>query len=98
MWAAASLFRGSNSSHGDTASGAPMSLETDTVTNGPEQSAAAQRHAHTSTPLAPPSVRVVTYNILADQYASTDYAQQHLFAYCPKQCVTFCSLHMLGGR
>ncbi len=75
-----------------------MTVETDPVTAGPAFTPAAQRHAHTSTPLAPPGVRVVTYNILADQYASTDYAQEHLFAYCPRECApsllvtNFCSV------
>ena len=27
--------------------------------------------------------RAVSYNLLADQYASTDYAREHLFSYCP---------------
>lgn len=29
-----------------------------------------------------PGLRVVTYNLLADQYASTTYAQEQLFGYC----------------
>ena len=53
------------------------------VGQGPSPAAAAQRHARTSHPLAPPGLRVVTYNVLADQYAATEYAQQHLFSYCP---------------
>ncbi len=56
------------------------------VRAGPVLPAAAARHAHTAFPMAPPGLRVVTYNILADQYASREYAQQHLFAYCPGQC------------
>lgn len=44
------------------------------------------RHALTGAPLESPGVRVVTYNILADQYASTDYAQEHLFSFCPREC------------
>ena len=35
----------------------------------------------------PPSFRVVTYNILADQYASTDVAKNQLFASCPTECL-----------
>mmetsp|Transcript_2977 Transcript_2977/g.4798 ORF Transcript_2977/g.4798 Transcript_2977/m.4798 type:complete len:783 (-) Transcript_2977:1199-3547(-) len=31
----------------------------------------------------PPPFRIVTYNILADQYASTDKARTELFYYCP---------------
>ena len=32
-----------------------------------------------------PDVRVMTYNILADQYASTDRAKDELFAHCPSE-------------
>ena len=33
------------------------------------------------------TLRVMTYNILADQYASTDAAKDDLFAYCPNEYV-----------
>ena len=33
-------------------------------------------------PTDPPVVRVLTYNLLADQYAASDYAKAHLFAHC----------------
>ena len=45
------------------------------------------RHELTQQPTTPPGVRVVTYNVLADQYAATDFAQKHLFAYCRPKCV-----------
>lgn len=44
------------------------------------------RHALTAAPLAAPGLRVLTYNILADQYAASDYARSVLFSYCPQQC------------
>lgn len=40
--------------------------------------------------MARPGLRVVTYNILADQYASREHAQKVLFGYCPKRCGPFC--------
>lgn len=36
-----------------------------------------------------PTVRVISYNILADQYASTDTAKDVLFADCPNKYVSF---------
>ncbi len=36
-------------------------------------------------PLARPDFRVVTYNILADQYASSVKGVTKLFAYCPRR-------------
>lgn len=55
------------------------------VRRGPEDPPAVARHALTPAPLATPGLRVVTYNILADQYVATDYAQKVLFNYCPSQ-------------
>jgi 2',5'-phosphodiesterase len=52
------------------------------VAPGPPSGPGAGRHAHTPHPLAAPRVRIVTYNLLADQYASSDYAKAHLFAHC----------------
>lgn len=40
------------------------------------QAAMAARHALTQHPLQHPGLRVVSYNILADQYAATDKAKQ----------------------
>jgi hypothetical protein len=31
-------------------------------------------------------LQVVTYNILADQYASSDKGRKHIFQYCPWRC------------
>ena len=70
---------------GDTA-GSMATIEVGPVGRGPADPPAAARHALTQGPLEPPALRVVTYNILADQYASTDHAQNMLFGYCPTQC------------
>ena len=70
---------------GDTA-GSVATIEAGPVSRGPAGPLAAARHALTQGPLEPPALRVVTYNILADQYASTDHAQNVLFGYCPTQC------------
>lgn len=56
------------------------------MSRGPADPPAAARHALTQAPLDPPALRIITYNILADQYASTDHAQNVLFGYCPTQC------------
>ena len=73
------------SAGGDTA-GSVATVEVGPVSRGPADPPAAARHALTRAPLDPPALRVVTYNILADQYASTDHAQNVLFGYCPAQC------------
>lgn len=70
---------------GDTA-GSVATIEVGPVGRGPAGPPAAARHALAQAPLEPPALRVVTYNILADQYASTDHAQNVLFGYCPTQC------------
>ncbi|KQS70529.1 uncharacterized protein Dere_GG26826 [Drosophila erecta] len=42
------------------------------------------RHRHTPNFLGEPNeIRVVSYNLLADLYASSDYAGSTLFSYCP---------------
>lgn len=41
------------------------------------------RTKYTPTHLPPPGLRVVTYNMLANAYASTSFAKQELFAACP---------------
>ena len=56
------------------------------VAQGPLLPAGAGRHARTTHALKPPGLRVVTYNILADQYAATEYARERLFSYCPARC------------
>ena len=35
--------------------------------------------------VAAPAFRLLSYNILADQYAGSEYAQNVLFKYCPKE-------------
>jgi 2',5'-phosphodiesterase len=55
------------------------------VGRGPVVTAGFHRHALTAAPLPPTGLRVVTYNILADQYAASDYARSVLFSYCPQQ-------------
>ena len=62
-----------------------MYAETGRVAEGPPVPAAAARHARTGSPAGPPDFRAVTYNILADQYATSEHALTHLFAYCPPQ-------------
>ncbi len=64
--------------------GAPLlSADHGPVAVPPTPAAVAPRHALTQHPAASPELRVVTYNILADQYAGTDVAKKVLFAYCP---------------
>ena len=78
--------RASSLEEGPAATGEPMFAETkSTVTKGPAQPAAAARQRSTRSMLSAPAFRAVTYNILADQYASSEHAQTHLFAYCPTQ-------------
>ena len=74
--------------------GQPVSAETSAVAEGPAEGAAAARHARTGSPVPAPGFRAVTYNILADQYASTEHAQTHLFGYCPSQCALCPCLHL----
>lgn len=50
-----------------------------------EPKAGERRHPLTPQPLQPPGLRVVSYNILADQYVGTEYAQEVLFSYCPQE-------------
>ena len=63
--------------------GSPAATECGPVAVPPEPASAARRHALTQQPAAPPQLRVVTYNILADQYASTETAKTVIFAHCP---------------
>ncbi|KAG2484240.1 hypothetical protein HYH03_016975 [Edaphochlamys debaryana] len=54
------------------------------VQHGPERCSASVRCSHTPGPLAAPrQFRIMSYNILADQYAGSDYARNVLFNYCP---------------
>ena len=65
--------------------GEPQTLLVGPVQRGPAVTAGAHRHPLTAQPLGPPGLRVVTYNILADQYVATEHAQNVLFAYCPPE-------------
>lgn len=47
----------------------------------------AKRHALTPRPMAAAEgFRVITYNLLADQYASSETGQTKLFSYCATRC------------
>ena len=50
---------------------------------GPPSRASDGRADLVPTPTTPPRLRVVTYNLLADQYAATDKAKDVLFSHCP---------------
>ncbi|MEW5308605.1 MAG: hypothetical protein WDW38_000550 [Sanguina aurantia] len=64
--------------------GEPMSMETGIVAARPFPTSASMRAGHVSGPTVSPSLRILSYNILADQYAGSVYAQDVLFSYCPK--------------
>ena len=82
------LCRSASLEEGPAVTGQPVSAETSAVAEGPGEGAAAARHARTGSAVQAPGFRAVTYNILADQYASTEHAQTHLFGYCPSQCAS----------
>jgi 2',5'-phosphodiesterase len=63
--------------------GEPAAAETGPVRAGPRVPAAASRQLGPPAPMGGPGFRVMSYNILADQYAGTSYAQKTLFSYCP---------------
>lgn len=67
-----------------------MSCTMGAVLAAPPQAAASERHPLTRQYCSAPSFRIVTYNILADQYAATDYAQQVLFSFCPAEYAALC--------
>lgn len=50
---------------------------------GPESCPFEKRHLHTSNTLSNDQFRFVTYNILADLYADSNYSRNVLFAHCP---------------
>ncbi|KAH8281902.1 hypothetical protein KR054_003969 [Drosophila jambulina] len=55
-----------------------------TVQAAPELFPFEDRHRHTTDYLKEPNeLRVVTYNLLADYYADSDYSRKTLFPYCP---------------
>jgi len=64
--------------------GEPLSVvSTGVVEAGPGHTPSHSRHQWTSTPVAHPSVRVISYNILADLYADSDFSRESLFPQCP---------------
>ena len=64
-------------------SGEPFSVTTAPVLPSPSLSAITLRHQHTQQCLSSQDeLRVVSYNILAEYYSSTDYAKQVLYPYC----------------
>lgn len=64
--------------------GEPASVETGPVAPTPAATSATIRCAQAPPPpAAPQRLRIMSYNILADQYAGSDYAQKVLFSYCP---------------
>jgi 2',5'-phosphodiesterase len=73
----------SGGSSGPDATGDPLAAETGPVRPGPRLPAAASRQLAPPAPAVAPAFRVMSYNILADQYAGTAYAQKVLFDYCP---------------
>jgi len=64
---------------GDTMSIYSSSL----VEAGPDTSATLNRQAFTKTNTSHPILRVMTYNILADLYADSDFSRENLFPQCP---------------
>lgn len=68
--------------------GAPVDVTVGPVMAGPgRDTPTARRHALTQAAVpAEQGFRLVTYNLLADQYASSDKGKTKLFAYCPTRC------------
>ena len=68
--------------------GHPAYFQTKPVSPGPELGPLIRRHLKTSCPLqSPQTLRVVSYNILADRYSMTDYATDVLYPYCPPEAL-----------
>eukprot|EP00803_Ostreobium_quekettii_P002086 evm.model.scf_565.5 EVM.evm.TU.scf_565.5 scf_565:12776-26338(-) len=65
--------------------GMPVAADTGPVDEGPPEVPGQGRHLHTNEVLRSPLFRVVTYNILADQYVSMNDTQELLFNYCDKK-------------
>ena len=63
--------------------GEPVSCDIGVVGTGPPLTAGQHRHPLTQEPTACPHLRVVTYNLLADQYASSTRGKNKLFSYVP---------------
>jgi 2',5'-phosphodiesterase len=68
---------------GAAAAGEPAAAVAGPVRAAPALPAAASRQLSPPAPAGAPVFRVMSYNILADQYAGTSYAQKVLFGYCP---------------
>lgn len=69
--------------NGDMEGPAAEEMSKNVVEAGPGRCPFEDRHIFTSTRLGEDSLRVTSYNILADLYADSDTARMHLFPYCP---------------
>ena len=67
--------------------GQPAYATTHPVETAPPSSAISRRHLQTPTLLPAGQLRVVSYNILADVYASTEYAAHVLYRYCKREAL-----------
>ena len=76
---------------------AAISPEVGPVRLPPNPGSGEGRHELTAQRTASPTVRFVSYNLLADQYAATDTARDVLFNYCPPEYV-FQSVHVVAIR
>ena len=63
--------------------GEAVSCDVGAVGAGPPLTAGQHRHPLTGDHTAWPQLRVVTYNLLADQYASSSRGKNTLFSYVP---------------
>uniref|UniRef100_T1J5K1 2',5'-phosphodiesterase 12 n=1 Tax=Strigamia maritima TaxID=126957 RepID=T1J5K1_STRMM len=68
---------------GDTEGPSSTAISVSQVGAGPGQCPFERRHLFTSSPTNGSSFRVVTYNLLADAYANSDYSRTTLFPTCP---------------
>ena len=67
--------------------GQPAYAATQPVEAGPLSPAISRRHLQTPTLLPAGEFRVVSYNLLADVYASTEYAARVLYPYCKREAL-----------
>ena len=67
--------------------GQPAYATTHPVETAPPSSAISRRHLQTPTLLPAGQLRVVSYNILADIFASTEYAAHVLYCYCKREAL-----------
>ena len=63
-----------------------MTCDIGVVATGPALTAGQHRHPLTAEPAGWPQLRVVTYNLLADQYASSSRGKHMLFSYVGAKC------------